>query len=93
MELRWTSQNLTKEDLPPISEDYFKEVYMNPWINRTAIGFYFVGLVGIAGLALVAWFERSGQAGPYRTLINQIVSFNVESVRYLSSLINIKLYF
>ena len=80
MELRWSSQNLTIEDLPPQSEDFFKEVYMNPWINGTAIGFYFIGLVGIAGLSLVAWFERSGQAGHFRTLINQIVSFNVESV-------------
>ena len=80
MELRWSSQNLTIEDLPPQSEDFFKEVYMNPWINRIAIGFYFIGLVGIAGLGLVAWFERSGQAGHFRTLINQIVSFNVESV-------------
>ena len=30
------------------------------------------------GLCLVAWFERSGQAGPYRTLINQLVSHKLE---------------
>ena len=80
MEVRWTSNNLTEEDISLRNEDFFKEVYINPWINRTAIGFYFIGLAGVVGLALVAWFERSGQAGPYRSLINQIVSFNVESV-------------
>ena len=26
------------------------------------------------------WFERSGHAGHYRTLVNQLVSFNLEQV-------------
>ena len=33
-------------------------------------------------LMLVIWFERSGHAGHYRTLVNQLVSFNLEQVHY-----------
>ena len=34
------------------------------------------------------WFERSGHAGHYRTLVNQLVSFNLEQVDTLESRIN-----
>ena len=80
-EIGWISTNITLEDTSEIEEDYFKDVYDNPWINRTIIGLYFGGFASILGLIFVVWFERSGQAGPYRTLINQLVIFNIESVR------------
>lgn len=80
-EIRWIQTNITLEDTSKFEEDYFKDVYDNPWINRTIVGLYFGGFVSIIGLIFVVWFERSGQAGPYRTLINQLVIFNIESVR------------
>ena len=73
--------NLTIEDEETLNEDYFKDVYNNPWINRFVIGIYFSGSIFIFGLIFVSWFERSGLSGPYCTLVNQLVIFNVESVR------------
>ena len=73
--------NLTIEEKETLTEDYFKDVYSNPWINRFVIGIYFSGSIFIFGLIFVSWFERSGLSGPYRTLVNQLVIFNVESVR------------
>ena len=80
-ETSWISMNLTLEDVSKSDEDYFKNVYDHLWINRTMIGLYLGGFASIIGLVFVVWFERSGQAGPYRTLINQLVIFNIESVR------------
>ena len=79
-EIGWISTNITLEDISKSDEDYFKDVYDKPWINRTIVGLYFGGFASIIGLIFVVWFERSGQAGPYRTLINQLVIFNIESV-------------
>ena len=73
--------NLTIEDEETSNEDYFKDVYSNSWINGFVIGLYFCGFVFIFGLIFVSWFERSGLSGPYRTLVNQLVIFNIESVR------------
>ena len=73
--------NLTIEEKETLNEDYFKDVYGNPWINGFVIGIYFCGSIFIFGLIFVSWFERSGLSGPYRTLVNQLVIFNVESVR------------
>ena len=80
----WISTNITLEDTSKFEVDYFKDVYDNPWINRTIVGLYFGGFTSIIGLIFVVWFEWSGQAGPYRTLINQLVIFNIESVRDIS---------
>ena len=61
-------------------EDYYKQAYASHWMNWFVFMTYLLGLVGCGGLALVSWFERSGQAGPYRSLINRLVSHNLDQV-------------
>lgn len=51
-----------------IVSDHFEGVYSNPLVNAFCLILYLVGLMACFGLALVVWFEKSGQAGPYRTL-------------------------
>ena len=41
---------------------------------------YIIGLVGVIGILFIIWIERSGQAGPYRTLVNQLVTHNYQAV-------------
>ena len=43
---------------------------------------YSLGLLACVGLGMMIWFERSGQAGPYRTLVNQLVSYRIEQAIY-----------
>ena len=38
------------------------------------------GVPLILGLLLITHFERSGNAGQFRTLVNQLVSFNLDQV-------------
>ena len=65
------------------NEDHFKGVYEMPILNWSMIGIYLLGLISCTGLRLVSWFERSGQAGPYRTLVNQLMSITLDKVRSL----------
>ena len=60
--------------------DFFKNIYSNPLLNYSMVLIYTLGFIGVSGLILVVWFERSGQAGPYRTLINRLVSYNINQV-------------
>ena len=80
MKTIWYPTNCTLWDFDAMDKDFFEGIYDNPFLNWSMISIYIVGLVGIFGLALVVWFERSGQAGPYRTLINQLVSYNITQV-------------
>ena len=68
--------NFTVED----EVDFFEEVYSEPILKWIMVGFYFLGFFAIVGLGIVTWFERSGEAGPYRTLINRLTSNNIEMV-------------
>ena len=68
--------NFTVED----EVDFFEEVYSEPILKWIMVGFYFLGFFAIVGLGIVPWFERSGEAGPYRTLINRLTSNNIEMV-------------
>ena len=68
--------NFTVED----DVDHFERAYAEPILKWVMISFYFTGLVAIVGLGIVSWFERSGEAGPYRTLINRLTSYNIEMV-------------
>ena len=63
-------------------EDFFAEVYSDPRIVIGMVMLYLIGLGGIVGLVFIIWLERSGQAGPFRTLVNQLVSFNYEAVMF-----------
>ena len=58
--------------------DPFGGVYQNQNVNIFCAILYILGLLSCVGLGSVIWFERSGQAGPYRTLINQLVSHKLE---------------
>ena len=68
--------NFTVED----EVDFFEQVYSEQILKWLMISFYLLGLVAIVGLGIVTWFERSGEAGPYRTLINRLTSYNIEMV-------------
>ena len=78
--VEWVSINMTIGEITSTKKDYFEDVYGNSWINGSVIIFYLGGFISIFGLMFVSWFERNGLAGPYRTLINQLVVFNIESV-------------
>ena len=60
--------------------DDFEKVFANQTLNYTMLGLYFLGYFGCAGLLFLSWFERSGQAGPYRTLANRLVSYTLDQV-------------
>ena len=62
--------------------DDFAGVYSNLYINFAMLFIYSLGFVACIGLGMVIWFERSGQAGPYRTLVNQLVSYRIEQTIY-----------
>ena len=64
-----------------ISEDYFAEIYSDKIVTISMVLTYSIGLVPTFGVMFIVWLEKSGQAGPYRTLINQLVSCNYQSVR------------
>ena len=68
--------HLTEE----VSNDYFESVYSNTILNTSMILIYILGLISCVGLRLVSWFERSGQAGPYRTLVNRLMSITLDEV-------------
>ena len=60
--------------------DFFEGIYENQIVSWSMLITYFLGLFGCMALWFVIWFERSGQAGNFRTLVNQLVSFNLEQV-------------
>lgn len=71
--------NLTivEEDL----KDPFEKLFEDPYLDVFFIGLYLSGLVSCVGLVLVSWFEKSGQAGSYRSLVNQLVSMRLDQVQ------------
>ena len=73
-----TNEIVSKNSLH--EEDFFAEVYSDPRIVFGMVMLYLIGLGGVLGLVIIIWLERSGQAGPFRTLVNQLVSFNYEAV-------------
>lgn len=62
-----------------MSDDVFEGIYSNLTVNIIMVFLYFTGLAFCFGIALIIWFEKSGQAGPYRTLINQLVSCRLQN--------------
>ena len=67
-----TEEKLFKNDFP--------EVYSNYYLNWTMTGLYSLGLVSCGVLVMASWYERSGHAGPYRTLLNRLGTLNMEQV-------------
>ena len=68
--------------------DFFAGLYQSPYIKLSMTLTYGVAIVCMVGLGFVLWFERSGQAGQFRTLINQLSSFNLDQVHNTISIIN-----
>ena len=64
-------------------EDFFRGIYEKQIVSWSMRITYFLGLFGCIALRFIIWFERSGQAGNFRTLVNQLVSYNLEQVRYI----------
>ena len=62
------------------NEDYFAPFYGHLTVKMLFVLNYFIGLVGLIGIIFIIWFEFSGRAGPFRTLVNQVVCFNMISV-------------
>ena len=66
------------------SKDFFSGVYESPYFTKLLIASYLIGVISCIGLNFVVWFERSGGAGHYRTLVNQLTSFNLDQVQVLN---------
>ena len=62
------------------TQDFFDGIYQSPYIKLAMTLTYGVAIICMIGLGFVLWFERSGQAGQYRTLVNQLSSFNLDQV-------------
>ena len=76
-------ENLHFNKTHTFDEDFFppfQELYSNSMVNVLMITIYLLGIVSCIGLRLVSWFERSGQAGPYRTLVNRLMSITLDQV-------------
>ena len=69
--------------------DDFKHVFESIWIKISVSIFTILGCLSCTGLGSISWFERSGEAGPFRTLINQLVTLALDqiSVIFLSGAI------
>ena len=70
-----------------LNDDFFYDIYSNSLINLTMVGIYLLGVVSCIGLRLVSWFERSGQAGPHRTLVNRLMSITLDQVIHVIKVI------
>ena len=73
-------------------KDFFEPIFGNYLFKMVSIFTYLLGWFGIFGMIIVIHFERSGQAGHFRTLVNQLVSFNFDQVNtiFVSDLLNEK---
>ena len=71
------------EDQPFV--DDFSGVYANEYLNWGMSALYLSGLTSCSVLVMASWYERSGQAGPFRTLLNRIATLNIEQVICLFS--------
>ena len=70
------SLNITHE----FENDFFTGIYDSPKLTIAMVLTYILCTVCMAGIGYVIWFERSGQAGHFRTLVNQLSTFNLDQV-------------
>ena len=62
-------------------KDPFANLFQeHPYLTWAVWIIFHLGLINCMGLSFVAWFERSGYAGPYRTLVNQLASLKFDQV-------------
>ena len=77
----WTE--IPEKDIFPEMEifpDDFEKAFSNVWIQTGIVFSVALGCVSCTGIAFVGWFERSGQAGPFRTLINQLATLGLDQL-------------
>lgn len=60
--------------------DNFEKVFSDFWVNLAVILTFFMGSVSCIFAIYVSWYERNGYAGPFRTLINQLVSLSLDHI-------------
>lgn len=71
---------ISNETVLDNEQDAFQGVFSLWYVNWLMVLLYLLGLISCALLVIVSWFEKSGQAGPFRTLANQLVSFQLDQV-------------
>ena len=76
----YCSLNITHE----FENDFFTGIYDSPKLTIAMILTYILCTFCMVGIGYVIWFERSGQAGHFRTLVNQLSTFNLDQVRFFT---------
>ena len=75
--------------------DHFGEVFSDETLNYFTFFVFVLGLFNCFPVCLMSWFERTGRAGPYRTLRNRLMTSNFEQMilRYIipGSIFNLRL--
>ena len=57
------------------TSDFFEDGFSSPWLKSSMVMVYLINCLSNGGLCFVVWFEVTGRAGPYRTLVNKLVTF------------------
>ena len=60
--------------------DFFEDGFSSPWLKFSMVLAHLVNLLSNGGLCFVVWYEVTGRAGPFRTLVNKLVSFLIIQV-------------
>ena len=55
--------------------DFFEDGFSSPWLKSSMVLAHLINLLSNGGLCFIVWFEVTGRSGPYRTLVNKLVSF------------------
>ena len=63
--------------------DPFSGLFDDSFIKATLMVSYILAYLSLPILGMVIWFEISGQAGQYRTMINKMTSFNLGQVSFV----------
>lgn len=64
-------------------QDQDPDKLVNSALSWSMFGLYLIGLCSCGLLAMMSIFERTGLAGPHRTVLNQLVSFCIDQVLIL----------
>ena len=67
--------------------DFFEDGFSSPWLKSSMVLVHLINCLSNGGLGFVVWFEVTGSAGPYRTLVNKLVSFLIIQVNTLLNLL------
>ena len=60
--------------------DFFEDGYSSPWLKSSMVLAHLINWLSNGGLCFIVWFEVTGRAGPYRTVVNKLVSFLIIQV-------------